>query len=43
VRYVYGVFGYSYKFELSTRPEKFIGSLENWNKAEATLEKVLND
>lgn len=37
----YQLFGFSYKVELSTRPEKFLGSINRWEKAEATLEAVL--
>ena len=29
--------------ELSTKPEKYIGSLAMWRKAESTLKKILND
>ena len=32
---VYGLFGFTYKLELSTRPEGFLGKLEDWEKAEA--------
>lgn len=38
---VYSKFGFKYKVELSTRPEKRIGSDEIWDKAEAALENVL--
>ena len=31
---VYGVFGFSLKLVLSTRPEKYLGALEMWDKAE---------
>ena len=35
---VYSVFGLTYSIELSTRPEdKYIGSIEIWNKAEEAL------
>lgn len=38
---VYSVFGLSYAIELSTRPaEKYIGSIEVWDKAEEALEKA---
>ncbi len=37
----YKPFGLPYHVELSTRPEKRIGSDENWDKAEKTLEAVL--
>ncbi|KAH3684049.1 hypothetical protein WICPIJ_004987 [Wickerhamomyces pijperi] len=42
LRYVYGCFGFEFKMELSTRPEKFVGEIETWNKAEAKLESALN-
>jgi threonyl-tRNA synthetase len=32
---VYRLFGFNYKLELSTRPEGFLGKLEDWEKAEA--------
>jgi threonyl-tRNA synthetase len=37
----YKIFNLSYRVELSTRPEKRIGSDKIWDKAETTLEKVL--
>jgi threonyl-tRNA synthetase len=37
----YRVFGFDYRVELSTRPEKAMGSIEMWNKATGILEKVL--
>jgi len=39
----YSVFGFDYRVELSTRPEKAMGSIEMWDKATAILEKVLKD
>ncbi|CAR21241.1 threonine--tRNA ligase THS1 [Lachancea thermotolerans CBS 6340] len=41
LQYVYGVFGFEFKMELSTRPEKFVGEIETWNNAEAKLESAL--
>jgi len=38
---IYSKFGFKYKIELSTRPEKRIGSDEMWDKAERVLELVL--
>ena len=36
---IYSIFGLSYSIELSTRPEeKYIGSLEVWNRSEKALE-----
>lgn len=40
---VYKVFGFSFKLNLSTRPDKFIGEVETWDKAEKELEKALNE
>ncbi len=39
----YSVFGFEYRVELSTRPEKAMGSVEMWEKATSYLEKVLQD
>ncbi|HJX50151.1 MAG TPA: threonine--tRNA ligase [Candidatus Nanoarchaeia archaeon] len=38
---IYSKFGFKYKMELSTRPEKRIGSDEMWDRAENVLEIVL--
>jgi len=38
---IYKTFGFSYRVELSTRPENFMGEIETWNMAEKTLEDVL--
>jgi threonyl-tRNA synthetase len=43
VDYFYRIFGFSYRVELSTRPAKAMGSIEMWNRAEAILERVLQD
>ncbi|XP_072038749.1 threonine--tRNA ligase 1, cytoplasmic-like isoform X2 [Amphiura filiformis] len=40
---VYGVLGFTYKLELSTRPKKFLGDIEVWNNAEKQLEETLNE
>ncbi|MDZ4131810.1 MAG: threonine--tRNA ligase, partial [Dethiobacteria bacterium] len=37
----YTVFGFDYRVELSTRPEKAMGALEMWDKATNILEDVL--
>lgn len=39
---VYGVFGFEFKMELSTRPEKYVGEISVWDSAEAKLESALN-
>ncbi|CAL1709640.1 unnamed protein product [Somion occarium] len=38
---IYGLFGFEFKLELSTRPEKHLGSIETWDQAEAQLKKAL--
>jgi len=38
---VYSKFGFKYSIELSTRPEKRIGSDKTWDKSEKALENVL--
>ncbi len=38
----YGVFGLTYKMALSTRPESYLGTLEQWDKAEASLKQALD-
>ena len=37
------IFGFEYEVELSTRPEKSIGSDEDWNLATSALEHALKD
>ena len=42
IDYIYSkIFGFKYHIEFSTRPEKFAGDLEVWNKAEAIIEESL--
>ena len=43
LQFVYGIFGFTFKLELSTRPEKHLGQIETWNAAEAQLEEALNE
>ena len=38
---IYKVFGFDYRVELSTRPEKFMGDIEKWDAAEKLLEEAL--
>jgi threonyl-tRNA synthetase len=40
---IYDTFGFKPRLELSTRPEKRVGSEEMWDRAEAGLEKALVD
>ncbi|OLL21853.1 Threonine--tRNA ligase, cytoplasmic [Neolecta irregularis DAH-3] len=41
LKQVYGIFGFTFKLELSTRPENFLGKIETWNEAERALESAL--
>src|SRR5580765_3092218 len=40
-KYLYDLFGLAARAELSTRPEKRLGSDEQWDNAEASLERAL--
>ncbi|PRX25269.1 threonyl-tRNA synthetase [Orenia metallireducens] len=40
---IYSAFGFKYKVELSTKPEKAMGSDELWERAESALEEVIKD
>jgi len=40
--HIYGVFGFTFELELSTRPENRLGEEALWDKAEAALEQALN-
>lgn len=39
---VYAVFGLTYKAALSSRPEGYLGTLEQWDRAEAALKDALD-
>ncbi len=42
--FILNTFGFKeYEIFLSTRPEKFVGSVESWDKATASLKKALDD
>ena len=40
---IYNTFGVTYRAELSTRPDDFMGDIEVWNRAEAALKEILDD
>ncbi|KAF3077461.1 Threonine--tRNA ligase, cytoplasmic [Trichoderma lentiforme] len=40
---VYGLFGFSFKLKLSTRPEKYIGDIAVWDMAESKLKEALDN
>jgi len=39
----YSIFSLSYSLRLGTRPKKFMGDKESWDKAEKELEKILKE
>jgi len=41
--FIYDLFGFEPRLELSTRPEKRVGTDEMWDKAEAVLEQALDN
>ncbi len=43
VDYTLRTFGFEYRVNLSTRPEKFAGTVDSWEKATSILEKSLMD
>ncbi|BCR83009.1 threonine--tRNA ligase THS1 [Aspergillus chevalieri] len=40
---IYGLFGFTFKLKLSTRPEKYLGEVETWNYAEEQLKKAMSN
>jgi threonyl-tRNA synthetase len=42
-KYIYGVFGFQFNVELSTRPDKFMGDPAMWELAENRLQQVLEE
>ena len=42
MKHIYGLFGFEFKLELSTRPENYLGSIETWNQAEDVRMLVSN-
>jgi threonyl-tRNA synthetase len=43
LRAIYGIFGFDFTLALSTRPEKYLGEISDWDKAEGLLEESLNE
>lgn len=39
---IYKTFGITYRAEFSTRPDDFMGDIELWNEAEASLKRILD-
>ncbi|KAF9586255.1 threonyl-tRNA synthetase [Lunasporangiospora selenospora] len=42
LQHVYGIFGFEFSLALSTRPEKYLGQVSEWEKAEQYLAEALN-
>ena len=42
LKHIYTLFDFKFELELSTRPEKKLGTEEQWDEAEAALEQALN-
>lgn len=34
MQHIYGLFGFEFHLELSTRPDNYLGTVETWNQAE---------
>jgi len=43
LKHVYSIFGFTYQLRLSTRPEKFLGDIAVWDKAEKDLAESLDN
>jgi threonyl-tRNA synthetase len=42
MQHIYGLFGFEFHLELSTRPDNYLGEIETWNVAEDQLTQALN-
>jgi threonyl-tRNA synthetase len=42
MQHVYGLFGFEFQLELSTRPENYLGDVKTWEVAEQQLTNALN-
>ncbi|KAK3313917.1 hypothetical protein B0H66DRAFT_367226 [Apodospora peruviana] len=43
MRSFYGMLGLTFKLKLSTRPDKYMGEIETWDRAEAKLKEALDE
>ncbi len=43
IGYIYGVFGFQYRIELSTRPENAMGTVQEWETAQDTLREAMEE
>jgi threonyl-tRNA synthetase len=37
MQHIYGLFGFEFHLELSTRPDNYLGAIETWDVAEEVL------
>jgi threonyl-tRNA synthetase len=42
MQHIYGLFGFEFHLELSTRPDNYLGTIDTWNAAEEQLTKALD-
>ncbi|KAL5004021.1 hypothetical protein ScPMuIL_017477 [Solemya velum] len=42
LKHIYGILGFTFDLKLSTRPEKYLGELEDWDMAEKQLAESLD-
>ncbi|RKO98099.1 hypothetical protein CXG81DRAFT_30223 [Caulochytrium protostelioides] len=42
LQHIYGIFGFTFHLKLSTRPDKFLGEIETWDRVEKILADALN-
>ncbi|RKP06595.1 tars protein [Thamnocephalis sphaerospora] len=42
MRKVYGILGFTFRLKLSTRPDKYLGEIETWDKAEKMLANAMD-
>lgn len=42
LQHVYGIFNFTFELQLSTRPKKYLGQIEMWDRAEKALATVLD-
>lgn len=43
LNYIYSIFGFEYELHLSTKPEKYLGDDDVWERAEEGLKNALNE
>jgi len=43
MKHVYGLFGFPFKFKLSTRPDGYMGTIAEWDSAESRLKQALQN